>query len=485
MTILDTLADEKLFAPFFPDPTSWRSWRVFLAASFGIPLSADDLDIYARHTGRSAVPGLPAREAWVVVGRRGGKSRIAALVSVYLACFRDYRRILTPGERGTLPVIAADRRQARAVFGYITGLLESVPMLSRMVQHRTREAVELTNGVRIEVHTASFRSIRGYTLIGAVCDEIAFWRADDSANPDTEILNGLRPGMATVPGSLLLAISSPYARRGALWDVYRRYYGQDGNVLVWKGDTRSMNPLVAADVIDEAYERDAAAAEAEFGAEFRRDIEAFIAQEVVEAVVVPGRYELPPRSSETYFAFCDPSGGSSDSMTLAIAHHENGRAVLDCVREMTPPFSPDHVVREFAATLSDYGVSVVVGDRYAGEWPVDAFRRHGIEYEPAERTKSDLYMSFLPLLNSRRIELLEHPRLFRQLCGLERRTAWGGRDSVDHGPGGHDDVANAAAGALIAVAEAPDEGIVMGINLVPEARKRIAWEEDFAFSGLR
>ena len=32
--------------------------------------------------------------------------------------------------------------------------------------------------------------------------------------------------------------------------------------------------------------------------------------------------------------------------------------------------------------------------------------------------------------------------------GLERRTSRGGRDSVDHSPGGHDDVANAAAGAI-------------------------------------
>src|SRR5262249_36329059 len=67
----------------------------------------------------------------------------------------------------------------------------------------------------IEVHTASFQAVRGYTLIGAVCDEIAFWRAEDSANPDTEILNGLRPGMATVSGAMLLCISSPYARRRA------------------------------------------------------------------------------------------------------------------------------------------------------------------------------------------------------------------------------------------------------------------------------
>ena len=149
-----------------------------------------------------------------MVGRRGGKSLIAALVAVFLACFRDYRKILAPGERGTVMVIAADRRQARGVFRYIAGFLDAVPMLARMVESRTKEVIDLTNRVTIEVHTANFRAIRGYTVIAAICDEIAFWRSEESANPDTEILNGLRPGMATVPEALLLCISSPYARRG-------------------------------------------------------------------------------------------------------------------------------------------------------------------------------------------------------------------------------------------------------------------------------
>jgi phage terminase large subunit-like protein len=150
--------------------------------------------------------------------------------------------LLAPGERGTLMVIAADRRQARVVFRYVEGLLDEVPMLAALVQSRTREAIHLTNRVTIEVHTASFRAVRGYTLIGAICDEVAYWRAEESANPDVEIINALRPGMATVPGALLLCIGSPYARRGALWEAYRTHYGRDGDpVLVWQADTRSMN----------------------------------------------------------------------------------------------------------------------------------------------------------------------------------------------------------------------------------------------------
>ena len=181
LTILDAMRDQALFGPWFQGE-SWAAWKAFLAVLSGLPINKAALKIYRQHTHRTSAPELPAKEAWLVVGRRGGKSIIAALVAVFLACFRDYRGVLAPGERGTIMVIAADRRQARVVFRYIAGFLSAVPMLARMVESRTKEAIDLTNRVTIEVHTANFRAIRGYTVIAAICDEIAFWRSEDSAN---------------------------------------------------------------------------------------------------------------------------------------------------------------------------------------------------------------------------------------------------------------------------------------------------------------
>src|SRR5207249_3154015 len=159
MTIIATMTDLALFGAAFPQTESWAAWRAFLAACFGLPMTDEEAALYRQHTGRQSASTAAAREAWLVVGRRGGKSRIAALVAVYLACFRSYADVLAPGERGTLPLIAADRRQARTVMRYIVGLIEGCPMLARMVANRTTDSIELTNGVSIEVHTASFRSI--------------------------------------------------------------------------------------------------------------------------------------------------------------------------------------------------------------------------------------------------------------------------------------------------------------------------------------
>ncbi len=450
ITILQAMSDRRLFGGVFKDATSWRAWRAFLTALFGLDISEAEAETFRACTGRAEAPGAAFAEAWIVCGRRSGRSFIMALVAVFLACFRDYRPHLGPGERATIMVVAADRKQARTVLRYVRGLL-AAPPLAKLVENDTAESIELAKSAVIEVGTASHRSIRGYTVAAALCDELAFWPTEDSAAPDVEILAALRPAMATIPNAMLLCASSPYARRGALWDAFRRYFGKDDPmVLVWKAPTRVMNPSVPQRVIDGAIERDPASAAAEYGAEFRSDVESFVTREVVEAAITPGRFELPPNRGVWYVAFTDPSGGSADAMTLAIAHldRKTNCAVLDAIRERRPPFSPDAVVQEFAGLVKSYRVQRVRGDRYAGEWPRERFRAHGIQYEPAEKPKSDLYRDLLPLLNSGRAELLDHPRLAAQLCGLERRTARGGRDSVDHPPNGHDDLANAAAGAL-------------------------------------
>ncbi len=448
-----TIRELALALGAFQEP-SWARWWAFLGALFALPLEAGEREAFRRFTGRDAPPAAPAGEAWVIAGRRAGKSRIAALVAAYLAACRDYRAVLSPGERGVVMALAADRAQARVILGYVKALFAH-PTLAPLVARRLRDSVELRTGVAVEVHTASYRSTRGYTAVGAVLDEIAFWPTDESANPDAEILAAVRPAMATVPGAVLLAISTPYAQRGELYRAWERHYGRaESDVLVWRAASRDMNPGLSAGVVARAYEDDPAAAAAEYGAEFRRDVQAFLDAEAVRAVTVPGRRELAPQRSVAYVAFADPSGGSADSFTLAIAHVAGGRAVLDVVRERRPPFSPDDVVREYAEVLAAYGLARVTGDRYGGTWPAERFQVHGIRYEPSALPKSDLYRALLPLVNAGRVELLDDRRLGAQLGGLERRVARGGRDSVDHPPGGRDDRANAAAGALVLAAPA-------------------------------
>jgi hypothetical protein len=150
--------------------------------------------------------------------------------------------------------------------------------------------------------------------------------------------------------------------------------------------------------------------------------------------------------------------------------------VLDAVREIKPPFSPDAAVDEFVALLKSYHVHNVMGDHWGGEFVRERFSKRGVRYETADRIKSDLYKELLPLLNSGRVELLEHKKLIAQLCALERKTSRGGRDSIDHPPGAgcHDDVANAVAGALVN-ASAGKSRVVITETILAAARKQPAY----------
>jgi hypothetical protein len=246
----------------------------------------------------------------------------------------------------------------------------------------------------------------------------------------------------------LIAISSPYARKGELWTTFKRDYGAQGNlrILVAHAGSRDMNPTLRQADIDREMARDPAAGLAEYYAEFRTDISAFVSQEVIDGCVAHGVFELPPAAGVSYLGFVDPSGGASDAMTLAIAHRLGDMVILDAVREIQPPFNPDAATAEFSTLLKAYRVATVIGDRYAGEWVREPFRRHGIDYHLSEVSKSDIYRDALPLFNAGRAQLLD-----LKLLAAWSGTARGGRDLIDHPqhPGAHDDLANAVCGAFV------------------------------------
>jgi hypothetical protein len=463
MNIIRAIQDPHLFKPLFRDLKTWQSWIVFLKALFALAMNKEELAVYQACTGREKPPSEPFREAWCPTGRRSGKSFVAALFAVYLACFRDYRPHLAPGERAHILVIAADRSQAQNIFRYVKGFLASNPMLRKMVEAEKTESIDLTNRVTIQVATCSYRSIRGFTAAAVICDEVAFWRADDGANPATEVLRAVRPALATIPDSLLLAISSPYARSGPLWQAFQDHHGKDeSDILCWQAPTRVMNPCISEDLINRDMALDPEAARAEWLAEFRSDLEAFLTIEAIEAVIIQGRYELPPMPEVNYRAFVDPSGGRRDAATLAIGHKEKDLVVVDLARRWKAPHDPSIVAGEMAGILKTYRISRITADRYAGAWPETEFLKHGISYSPSEQDRSGLYLTFLPMVLSGRVELLDNKTLFNELRSLERRTRKGGRDLVDHPPKMHDDLANSVAGVctVLGMFRASSQGLI-------------------------
>lgn len=453
-SLADAMVDPALFGSTFAGP-SFANWRTVAKVIDGLPLTSTEIELYSALTGRADTPAAPFTECYLVKPRRAGGTLFGAVCGVH-AALQDYRDRLGPGEWATVALIASDRRQARQLMSYCKGLVHDSPLIAGELERETETELDFTHRTRIEVHVASFRSTRGYSYACVLLDELAFYRDDLSANPDVELVRAVRPGLANL-GGRLLGFSSPHSRRGHLWDMYLAHYGKPSNILVLQAPGQVLNPTISKDVIARARQEDPTAARSEWDAQFREDVSQFLEDELIDAAVCEGRQELPYLYGRNYVAFCDPSGGRHDAMTLAVAHCESvsvnyaprGRAVLDRLVVVVPPFDPETVVQRFSEVCRSFGIRTVVGDRFAAEWVSASFKKYGVKYEAAELDKSAIYVECLPLFAEQRVDLLDVKAMVTQLRLLERKPRSGGRgDAVDHPPRAHDDAANAACGAL-------------------------------------
>jgi hypothetical protein len=434
-----------------------EAMRAILLASQGEPLTDSEYEHWTRLTLREEAPMLRAEECHIVGGRRSGKTSGLAALAIWASALCDYRDCLTIGERGVVLIVAENQRQAKILFRYIAAGFYQSPVLAKMIEGETALTLTLNNNTAIEVHSADFRAIRGMSVVLACVDEIAMLRNDQSANPDFEIVEAIRPALVTTRGQLF-TIGSPYSRRGFQYDVLTKHYKTDGDprIIVAKGATRLFNPTVSQSVVDKAMARDPVTAAAEWLAEARSDRAAFVSFENVMRCVCPGLHEIPPELGVQYTAFADAATGTgTDSFAFCIGHMNGEKCVIDCLRNITPKFSPDAVVAELSQLAQTYGITTVCGDNFASGLVRELWARNSINYEPVKENKSQLYINLLGVINSGMIDLPDDKKMIQELVNLERRTGFGARsERVDHPDGPyHDDSANVIAGIASVIRE--------------------------------
>jgi hypothetical protein len=459
MQIIQAIKDPNLFRTFLEvdgSLKSWKHWFTALKVLYGLGFKSEECDLIRECTGRDPykLPLDGFRTALFLCGRRSGKSRISAVIATFEALLAGTQSKLASGELGLVPVISPTKKQSRIVKEYIRAIFDSSAFLqSELKEHGAdKEGFPLINNTRIEILTADWRTVRSYTTLAIVVDEICFMGMDDESKvrSDTELIRALEPTRATTNGKLI-GISSPYAEKGWAWEQWKKGWGNnDSKILIWKAPSRTMNPTLLQSVIDEALETDEASARAEYLGEWRSDVASFVPRELVEECIQPkGTINRPPISGVKYTAFVDMSGGRHDDSAISIAHVDDGRAVQDVIKRFKAPHSPAVVIAQIAEILKPYGIRRVIGDNYAADLISDAFVSKGIKFTKSEKTKSAIYIEFLPLITSGKCILLDNDFQTNQICSLERRTRVGGKDSIDHPPKHKDDVANACAGAIV------------------------------------
>jgi hypothetical protein len=465
MNIVDALRDQSLLGalPAFANLTSWTRWLVFLAAVDGLPFSSlagivgedEALAIFTEHTGLTTYdpPCAGYPESVCIVGCQSGKTRIAGARAAFEA-------MTTPAEDdGTdlyAILVAQDQRSSlRTLFRYAAAPFDVVPVLQSSVTARRAETLTLESGCVLAVYPCRPASIRGVRARVVILDELAFYRSTEGYPTDLEMLRAARSRVATTGGKVIV-LSSPYQQAGALFELHRKHFGRaNSTTLVWQASAPAMNPTLPADYLLRMEEDDPEAYRSEVLGQFRTGTSTLLDSEAIAQCVASGVRERAPSDPvvTSYVSFVDAASGSgADAFTVAIAHADGERVVLDALRVWKPPFNPSGVIAEACDLLTSYGLRACCGDRYAAGFVLEGFRGHGIEYTPSELDRSAIYLEALPLVNAGRAVLLDIPELLRELRGLERRRGTSGRDRVDHARGAHDDMANAAAGALVRAA---------------------------------
>jgi hypothetical protein len=330
----------------------------------------------------------------------------------------------------------------------------------RSSARNTASEITLRNGIVIAVHSNSFRTIRGRTLIACILDEVAFWRDELSSMPDIETYRAVLPALATT-GGMLCAISTPFRKIGLLHQKHRDAFAvDDPEVLVVQGNTRTFNPTLDEKTIERQRAADPTAAISEWDAEFRTDISTFLDDQLIDAAVEYGRpLELPPTKTlfgSIYKAFVDPSGGvGADAYTLAIAHKDGEQFVLDLVRGTRGKFDPQQTTNDYAELVKQYGIGTVTGDSYSAQWVVSAWQNTGISYVASDIPKSQIYREVLPLFTRGLVKLPDHQTLLRELRLLERQAHRGGKESIGHPRGGKDDHSNSCCESFWLLSDRP------------------------------
>jgi hypothetical protein len=447
LTLIDNMKDPNLLGQFFPDLESRRAWFCKYRAKNALPPEPGDLELFHKHTGRTRWPTVPCIEDHDICGVRSGKTEWTACETLHDAIFKKHS--LAPGEKGYCLVVAPTKRQSGLFKRYLSHYFNENDFFRQFLESETSEEIRLNNNVIICVLASDYRSLRGYTAIRADVEEVSYMNLEGS-KPDLEIIRSLRSRLITTVGRLH-TIGSPYSRRGFQWEMFKKHWGRDDSpILIWKASSLEMNPLLSREAVAQAYEEDPQAAQADYGGDFRADVEGCLPHEVIERAVDWGVFERPYTGQFIYRGFCDPSGGSGqDSMTLCISHcEENDVRVLDLAVEIRPPFSPMSAVEQFALVLKSFELHEVMGDRYSAQWCVEQFAQHDILYRHSDKDKSAIYLEALPLFMSGKVRLIENKRLIDQLIGLERRHTTG-RDVIDHPPRSNDDIANSCCGSLV------------------------------------
>lgn len=470
------ISDKLLLKAWFDRLT--HAQQVALLAFYGCPLKDADLDLWSTLRGGAVLDdvGYPIsvqripyeqrqyHQLVALIGRRAGKTTaLAATVTVYEAMLgghEDYAGLMV-GKVACF-LISQDLRHAEETQSIIRNIISTSPLLEKEVRATTADWITLKNGIVIGTASPTVKSVRGWAVPVVIMDEVGVWyKTVEAANPDYEVERAVRFSQIQFPHYKRIIISSPYIKKGLLYDRFTKYWQRPhSDMLVYYAPTAVVAPakvdgrpfITRARLLQER-EEDAEAFERESLARFVDALAGFLSPTLLEEARAHGVQERAPTSHHTYVAAMDPAF-RRDAFAFTIGHFEQGKGfVQDVIRSWQAPSSeeklnPVPILAEIAPLVHDYNVTGVASDQYQLESLTQLAAQHGITLYGVDftgRSKAKIMGSLQQLVNQKRISLLDDSRQMQQLKELERRYGSLGNVQIAAPKGSHDDAATVLA----------------------------------------
>jgi phage terminase large subunit-like protein len=414
----------------------------------------------------AAIAGPAWLHVWAL-GRRSGKTTMAAVVLLWFCLFRpDLDRFMRPGERRYAVGVATNLRQAKLLVAAALSIVERSPLLRRKVEAATDEEIRFTNGTALAAFPCNSRGGRGWPICVLVMDEAAHFLSEtDGPAVATRVFEALVPATAQFgPEARVILSSTPYGQAGLFAETFHRVDGGElEDARAFRVATAEMNPTIDGDYLARELQRDPDSFRAEYLAEFVGSGAAFLDPERLQKAVAD-RAELPRDACTDWTAGLDPAF-TSDPFGLALVGRSAQRRSqlrLGLVRAWAPRrggesfderrMREDEVLDEVATVCLSYGVRRVVTDQYAAQPIVARLRGRGLQVETLAMTassKTAVFMDLRSQLYTGGLELYEHPGLLAELRRLRTRFSAGSAAVVNPRVGGsHGDMAQALALAV-------------------------------------
>lgn len=436
-----------------------------------------EVDLYEQMTDKEYDPLKDPIMNYIdlVVGRRGGKTTLAAALACYCTVKENWQPYLRKHPFATVLILSPTTDFSQEVLEVLRIMFEKSPILSRLIDPNRKNTqktfnlkipfIKVVSGkeeveysrVQVKVGAASKKSTRGIACCTAICDEIAYWGTDEKfAETDTQILRAVRPAQMQFKDKyLLIKLSSPGIKQGILYDEYMKRDSLPSNFAVFKAPSWVWNPEICTEkFLRTELELDPEGFASEYRADFVDSLSDFISPEMVDAAVLKGKTFLPPedRKSEVVYTAAIDAAFKGDRFAFTIMGYMGVRLKQYVMKtwqgSRKEPVKAMEIAKFISTVCKEYGISRVHADQYAFQPLKEIFEQYGVnlvEMPFTNTLKKQIYYNLKAMIHNLKVDLLDNPTNITEIKQLKVEQSSTGLVHIGHPPGGHDDCADVTA----------------------------------------